>query len=241
MQIKAVLFDMFDTLMLIQRNQEFYGAALKRMHKYLASEGVNVSFEVFEHAYIQARDTLYAKAEANLEEPHFNVRISDALKSLGYNHEVSSPIVAKATVEFCEEFAKFVHIDEHAKTVLSNLHGKYRLAIISNFAIPECVLKLLKSQGLDNYFDLVVVSGAVNKRKPSREIFENTLKTLGVSAAQTVFVGDTADADIGGAKTVGMKAVYIKRRLEPGLQSVCPDQVIESLADLPSAIERCKQ
>ena len=74
--------------------------------------------------------------------------------------------------------------------------------------------KLLKTHGLDQLLDVVVVSAAVNKRKPSPEIFENTLKALGVSASETVFVGDTLDADIEGAKAVGMKAVYIERRIE---------------------------
>ena len=240
MQIKAVLFDMFDTLMMIEKDQEFYGPALERMHKFLTTKGVDVSFSQFRQAYLKARDALYVIADANFEEPHFNVRISDALKLLGYNYEVSSPIVVGATSEFCEEFLKFVHVDEHAQAVLRGLHGKYKLGIISNFAIPECVLKLLKSHGLDHLFDLIVISGAVNKRKPGREIFESTLVALGVSAAETVFVGDTADADIGGAKSVGMRAVYIKRRVELGLEKVCPDQVIESLADLPAALERCQ-
>ena len=42
----------------------------------------------------------------------------------------------------------------------------------------------------------------------------DTLKALGVSASETVFVGDTLDADIEGAKAVGMKAIYIQRRIE---------------------------
>ena len=239
MQIKAVLFDMFDTLMLIERDHEFYSPALKRMHNYLTTQGVDVSFDRFREAYIEARDALYAKADANFEEPHFNARVVNALRLLGYDYDVSSPVVASATSEFCEEFSKYVHVDEHAKAVLRGLHGKYKLGIISNFAIPECVLKLLKSHDLDRMFDLIVVSGAVNKRKPSPEIFASALKVLGVSAAETVFVGDTADADIGGAKSVGMKAIYIQRRVEEGLEKVCPDQVIKSLADLPSALERC--
>ena len=239
MQIKAILFDMFDTLMLIERDHEFYNPALKRMYDYLTTKGVDVSFDRFREAYIEARDALYAKADANFEEPHFNARVVNALRLLGYDYDVSSPVVASATSEFCEEFSKYVHVDEHAEAVLRGLHGKYKLGIISNFAIPECVLKLLKSHDLDRMFDLIVVSGAVNKRKPSPEIFASALKMLGVSAAETVFVGDTADADIGGAKSVGMKAIYIQRRVEEGLEKVCPDQVIKSLADLPSALERC--
>jgi putative hydrolase of the HAD superfamily len=237
MPIKAVLFDMFDTLMMIRKNHEFYSPSLMRMYRYLNKNGVNVSFDTFQKAYIKTRDELYAKANVNLEEPHFNVRVSETLKSLGYNYDVSSPIVAAATAEFCEEFMTFVYLDENTESLLRILHGKYKLGIISNFAIPECVDKLLKTHDLDKLFDAIVVSGAVNKRKPSPEVFERTLKALGVSASETVFVGDTLDADIEGAKAVGMKAVYIERRIEK-VEQVRPDQTIKSLSELPMVLER---
>ena len=237
MPTKAVLFDMFDTLLMIRKNHEFYSPSLMRMYRYLNKNGMNVSFGTFQKAYIKARDDLYAKADANLEEPHFNVRVSETLKSLGYNYDVSSPIVAAATAEFCEEFMTFVYLDENTEKLLRTLHGKYKLGIISNFAIPECVHKLLKTHDLDKLFDAIVVSGAVNKRKPSPEIFERALKALGVSASETVFVGDTLDADIEGAKAVGMKAIYIERRIEK-VEHVRPDQTIKSLSELPMVLER---
>ena len=239
MPIKAVLFDMFDTLMLIEKNHEFYSPSLMRMYRYLNKNGINVPFDKFNAAYIKARDALYAQADLNFEEPHFNVRVSEALKSLGYNYDVSSPLVAAATNEFCEEFMKYVRIDENAKAMLKMLHGKYKLGIVSNFAIPECVHKLLKASNLDGLFDVVVVSGAVNKRKPSPEIFKNALKALGVSVSETVFVGDTIDADIEGPKAVGMKTIYIERRVQKASEKFCPDQTIKSLSELPSALERC--
>ena len=80
MPIKAVLFDMFDTLMLIKKNHDFYSPSLMRMYKYLNKNGVNVSFDTFQKAYIKTRDELYAKADVNLEEPHFNVRVSETLE-----------------------------------------------------------------------------------------------------------------------------------------------------------------
>ena len=236
MKIKAVLFDMFDTLMIIRKNHEFYSPSLMRMYKYLNKNGVNVSFDTFQKAYIKTRDELYVKADENLEEPHFNVRVSETLKSLGYNYDVSSPTVAAATDEFCMEFMTYVYLDENSEKLLRSLHGKYKLGIISNFAIPECVDKLLKTHGLDKMFDVVVVSGAVNKRKPSPEVFEHALKALSVSAAETVFVGDTLDADIEGAKAVGMKAVYIQRRREKD-EDVTPDHTIKNLSELPMLLK----
>ncbi len=85
---------------------------------------------------------------------------------------------------------------------------------------------------------MVVVSAAINKRKPSPEIFECTLKALGVSASETVFVGDTIDADIEGAKAVGMKAIYIERRVEQEIGNIQPDKIIKSLSELPLILEQ---
>jgi HAD superfamily hydrolase (TIGR01662 family) len=239
MRIKAVLFDMFDTLMLIEKEHAFYSPAVKRMHAFLVQNGIPVPFATFRDAYIKARDALYEKADAKMEEPHFNLRISNALQSLGYNYDAESEIVTGATKAFCLEFMNYVRIDDDTAEVLRKLHGKYKLGIVSNFAIPECVLKLLMAHGLNQLFDAVVISGAVNKRKPSPEIFKEALTRLQVDAADTVFVGDTVDADIKGAKEVGMKTIYIERRPQKELEQVCPDQTIKSLSELPAALEKC--
>jgi putative hydrolase of the HAD superfamily len=198
-----------------------------------------VSFDAFNAAYVEARDALYVEADARMEEPHFNLRIVNALHSLGYDFDVSSDVVCGATLAFCEEFMRYVRIDENARSVLEKLHGKYKLGIVSNFAIPECVLRLLERHGLAGLFDVVVVSGAVNKRKPSPEIFQKALEKLGVDASETVFVGDTVDADIQGPKSVGMKTIYIERRQQKEIEHVYPDQTIQNLSELPMALEHC--
>jgi len=229
---------MFDTLMLIEKNHAFYSPSLKRAHSFLVKNNVNVEFRVFRDAYIKARDALYVEADAKLEEPHFNCRISNALESLGY-FDVESKVVAGATNEFCEGFMEYVRIDDHAKSALEKLHGKYKLGIVSNFAMPECVDKLLEKHGLNTFFDVVVVSGAVNKRKPSPEIFQKALKKLDVSAENTVFVGDTVDADVIGPKAAGMKSIFIERRVQEGAEQACPNQTIKSLSELLEAIKNC--
>ena len=123
--------------------------------------------------------------------------------------------------------------------MLRELHGQYKLGIVSNFAIPECVTKLLQRHGLAGFFDVVVVSGAVNKRKPSMEIFKHALEALGVKAEEAVFVGDTVDADVQGPKAAGMRTIYIERRPQKEAETACPDQTIKNLKQLPNAIEQC--
>jgi putative hydrolase of the HAD superfamily len=97
----------------------------------------------------------------------------------------------------------------------------------------------LEKHGLDVFFDVIVVSGAVNKRKPSPEIFQKALEKLGVNPSETVFVGDTVDADIQGAKGAGMKTIFIERRPQKEAEQTCPDQTIKNLNELSAALERC--
>jgi putative hydrolase of the HAD superfamily len=235
--IQAVLFDMFDTLMLIEKNHEFYALSLKRAHRILVENGLEAKFAVFRDAYIKARDALYAEADAQLAEPHFDLRISNALSNLGYS-KVDNAVVTKATDAFCGGFMEYVRIDNDAERVLEQLHGKYKLGIVSNFAIPECIYRLLQKHDLARFFEVVMVSAVINKRKPSPIIFESALAQLNVSHKNAVFVGDTVDADIDGAKAVGMKAIYIERR-EQKMQNAIPDHTIKSLAELPMALEHC--
>ena len=239
MHIKAVLFDMFDTLMLIEHEHAFYNPSLRRTHEFLVHHGVNISFNIFKDAYVEARDALYAEADARMEEPHFSLRVKNALRILGYDSAASDEILSGATLAFCEEFMNYVRIDENAREALEKLHLRYKLGIVSNFAIPECVSKLLEKHGLDLFFDVVVVSAAVNKRKPSPEIFQKALEKLGISASEAVFVGDTVDADIQGAKSAGMKTIFIERRPQKEAEQTFPDQTIQSLNELPAALKHC--
>jgi len=224
---------------MIEKDHAFYSPALRAAYEFLVANGVSVGFGDFEKAYVGARDALYEQADAKLEEPHFNVRIAGALKRLGYDCRVSDLLVVGATNAFCEQFMTYVSIDANAEHMLRELHGKYKLGIVSNFAIPECVDKLLERHGLAGFFDVVVVSGAVNKRKPSVEIFKHALGHLGVKPEEVVFVGDTVDADIQGPKAVGMRTIYIERRPQENVETACPDQTIKNLNELPKAMEKC--
>jgi len=239
MRIKAVLFDMFDTLMMIEKDHAFYSPAVKSMYSYLADNGVDVSFAVFRDAYIKARDALYEDADGKMEEPHFCLRVKNALLALGLKAQAEDEgLVQGATNAFCCEFMNYVRIDDGAAEALRVLHGKYRLGVVSNFAITECVTRILDRYNLSSLFDVVIVSAAVNKRKPHPEIFKHALGRLGLKASEVAFVGDTVDADIKGAGEVGMKTVYIERRPQKDLENSPPDVTIRSLSELPAVVER---
>ncbi|MEM2104111.1 MAG: HAD family hydrolase [Candidatus Bathyarchaeia archaeon] len=245
MKLEAVLFDLFDTLLLIDGGEDFYSECLKKLHAFLKKNGVNVSFEEFQRVYFEVRDSIYADTSRNFEEPHFKVRVWQTLKKLGFNYELSDSIIAGAVEAFAEEFTRYVRLDEKASATLKKLHGKYKLGIVSNFAIPECAKSLLEKFQLKEYFDIITVSAEVNKRKPSPEIFRQALSSIEVDPSKAVFVGDTLDIDVDGAKKAGVKAIWLIREHFTGdhlariSKNIKPDKTIKSLDELLTIIEDC--
>ncbi len=251
MQVKAVLFDLFNTLVLLENEDAFYMPSLKKLHDSLVKNEINVTFEEFVRAYFEVRDKLYEETNRTLEDPHFNIRVSKTLQKLGYELEASHPTVQEASDAFCKEFITYTRPDEDAEYVLKQLQGKYKLGIVSNLSIPECVPKIFEKFHLDNYFDVIVISGAINKRKPSPEIFEKALETLGLKPHEAIFVGDTPGIDIKGANAVGLKTVLIKRppppkgstplsyELPEAQEEAVPDNVVKSLKEILALVEDC--
>jgi HAD superfamily hydrolase (TIGR01458 family) len=74
--------------------------------------------------------------------------------------------------------------------------------------------------------------------KPTAAYFESALDELAASAGDAVMVGDDVEADIGGAKRLGMQAVLVRTgKFRPAALEEAdpqPDAVIDSIADLPA-------
>ncbi len=72
----------------------------------------------------------------------------------------------------------------------------------------EMHLPGLRDFGIESYVDAVVCSGDTGYVKPHPSTFELVLGRLGVPARDAVMVGDSAEADMSGAKAVGMRTVW---------------------------------
>jgi HAD superfamily hydrolase (TIGR01458 family) len=77
--------------------------------------------------------------------------------------------------------------------------------------------------------------------KPTPAYFESALDELAATARDAVMVGDDVEADIGGAKRVGMQAVLVRTgKFRPAALEEAdpqPDAVIDSIAELPAWLE----
>ncbi|MEO8290846.1 MAG: TIGR01458 family HAD-type hydrolase [Gaiellaceae bacterium] len=74
--------------------------------------------------------------------------------------------------------------------------------------------------------------------KPTAAYFEAALGEVNATPAEAVMVGDDVEADIGGAKAIGMRGILVRTgKFRPAALREAdpqPDAVVDSIADLPS-------
>lgn len=90
--------------------------------------------------------------------------------------------------------------------------------------------------GLADAIDGVTSSHTVGWQKPHRAIYERALELAGAQAAEAFMVGDRLDADILGAKRIGMRAVWRRTEHEQATVDVEPDATIGDLTELPAVV-----
>jgi len=90
----------------------------------------------------------------------------------------------------------------------------------------------LGDMGLAPYVDASVASGEVGFLKPHPATFERVLADLDVAPGEAAMVGDSAEADVYGARSIGMRTVW-KLNGRYGLPA-CPDadHAIHELGEL---------
>ena len=107
---------------------------------------------------------------------------------------------------------------------------------VSNWVwnLPE----LLHALDLVGHFDFIAASARIGFEKPHPRIFEWALEQAAVEPSQAVHVGDHVDADVLGARSVGIHGVLIDRHGRHSPDDVPPGvPVIRSLEELVPLVD----
>jgi HAD superfamily hydrolase (TIGR01509 family) len=97
----------------------------------------------------------------------------------------------------------------HAK-VIKELGRTHSLGVVSNIWSHRDVFeKELRRAEIYDLFDTIVWSSDHGCIKPSPKLFQKALARFPVEISRVLFVGDNLMRDVGGAKAVGMSAVWI--------------------------------
>jgi len=102
---------------------------------------------------------------------------------------------------------------DDARALLASLRYRgYRTAVVTNAIFPSRLFEPKVSElGLAGYFDAFVSSADIGLSKPNPGPYLKALAELKVEPHEAIFVGDTAETDIAGARAAGMRAVLLER------------------------------
>jgi HAD superfamily hydrolase (TIGR01509 family) len=203
-KVKAVTFDDFLTLRypMKQREDIIYPilTALRRK--------LDVNEEQFLKQYFKENQLYQKKLRKTLRETLLDDIIASVLVSCGYDSQTICENVKEA-MDYGLATRKARWFPNARRTLLMLRSEGYKLGLISN--THWRFLPSLKRQ-FEEFFDVITLSYEHGHVKPHPSIFVTTLEKLKVNPNQSLHVGDDPIADVRGARDVGMKTVFVKRK-----------------------------
>lgn len=120
------------------------------------------------------------------------------------------------------------------KPMLETLNKRNVLLGMITNGYGQFQLDNIKALGIEEYFDVILISEWEKVKKPDREIFQRAVERLQVLAHECVFVGDHPENDVFAAQKVGMTAIWKKDERWDGVEA---DFKVDDIGDIPSIVE----
>lgn len=126
-----------------------------------------------------------------------------------------------------------------AEGLLRHLSGDYKLAVLSN-TMSDIPRRFLTARGLGELFEVIVCSSDLGVRKPDERAFRYVLDRVELSPREAVFVGDSLEEDIAGARKVGLTAIWVRGEREGEISNLeyPPNYVIKTVRGLPPVMKK---
>lgn len=197
--IRAVIFDMFETLITHYQSPLYFGAQM--------AEDAGIPEDRFQELW---RSTEYDRTIGNvtLEETMEMI----LRKNQCYSEKILNTIVDKRVAAKVECFQ---HLHPEIITMIHSLKEKgVLIGLISNCFSEEA--DVIRKSALFPCFDSVFLSYEQGIQKPDPEIFNRCMDSLSVKAEECLYVGDGGSYELETARELGMNAMQAVWYLQEG-------------------------
>jgi putative hydrolase of the HAD superfamily len=190
-------------------------------------------FESFNKAYLKHNARVWAMyREGTMSKEELRTaRFSRSMDDIGF--EYNAEWMEQFAAAFVEQCPRQPHVIPGALEILKYLEGKYTMHIITN-GFKEIQGIKMDGSGLTSFFVHNINSEDVGVRKPNPKIFQYAFELAGTSAEESLMIGDDWDADILGARGVGMDQVFLK--FDDHRHNVHPTFTITELIELKNIL-----
>lgn len=220
--IQSVIFDLDGTLLDREQSLVFFiEDQHNRLHKNLGS----VPRDLYARRFIQL------DARGYVWKDRVYSRLIDEFK-------IESLTVDYLLQDYLDNFPRHcVPFPNLHETLTALKQRKLKLGIITNGRTDFQKLNIA-SLGIQNFFEVVLVSEEQGIKKPDAEIFRRAVDKLGVFPEESVFVGDHPVNDVLAAQNIGMRALWKRDRFWQS--DVTSDATIDDLSEIISWVESRK-
>jgi putative hydrolase of the HAD superfamily len=228
MMIKAVFFDLYQTLVHYQPSQEeLEAAALKNL-------GIDATAAALRHPIMKANEFIsqqIAKKPLSRRSREETMALYTeyqriVLKEAGI---AADEKIVMSLLGMMQQAKMDLVLFDDVIAALDNLKKRsFKLGLISN--IEQNMSETLDRLGLSARLDIIVTSQDAGFTKPKLEIYQYALNKAGVKPEEAVYIGDQYQVDIVGAKGAGMQGILIDRDNYYQEKLDCPK--LKSLKDL---------
>lgn len=220
-EIKAVLFDLDKTL--YENDEE------------LEAWGRSVITKSFTREQAELFSAVLPEVVASTEP--MGEGIEQALTKIGIEHAGTRSAVRSLLTRMSAEWFSEMRLTAEADALLAVLdQRKIPYGIITN--APSIQQIKVEKLGLASRASCVLISEIYGAAKPHATIFLAAAVELGIPCGSILFVGDSPDADIVGARGVQMRTAWLRRgRPWPAeLVGQEPEFVLDSLEEVVALI-----
>jgi len=116
---------------------------------------------------------------------------------------------------------------------LDRLVKRYRLCVLTNSLKEYTDLKVEQTR-ISHYFEHIFTADQIGYAKPSPEIFIRVLKRMGLKNSNAIYVGDSPEMDVPGARKAGIATFIVNRMGKPIPDGLRPTVEIKTLTELPN-------
>jgi FMN phosphatase YigB (HAD superfamily) len=217
-RVRAISLDLFDTLVDLHFDRlphaEIRGrrtpSTLAAQHAVLTERGHEIALDRFASMLFDSDRELGASHwDRGLEIPTL-LRFQRVAERLAI---ADAGLAEALTRAHMAGIASVAVAPDHHDDTLGRLAARFRLGLCSNFSHAETALAILERERLLRHFSAVAISETTRFRKPRREIFAALVEELDVAPEEVVHVGDRLLDDVDGATAMGMRSVWLTRRV----------------------------
>lgn len=223
--IKFIYFDLDNTIFDHKRAEQI---TLRMLHAKHDGLFARVSQNEFLKIYHEINTKLW-KDFANNEITADELKVKRFALTLS-QLKVDPELAGDMAVEYMKNYSQQKFLVDGSLEILTYLKLKYPLGILSN-GFTETQNCKVENLNMRSFFEHFVYSGEVGALKPSPIIFEAARSAANVEPDKLVYVGDSFEADILGAKAAQWKVIFFDREQKADQQNTA-DATITNLVEL---------